>query len=119
MTPKAGDIIAQAPTSKTVARGRGGACRLGFSAALALFALAPIMRAWAQTVPENQPSVGTPFTAADAAEVKTLKEKLSDKASDGQRVDNCRVPPDRRGSMPRPDCPPDPTTASKTAGGAR
>jgi hypothetical protein len=119
MTPKAGDIIAQAPTTKTVARGRGRACRLGFSAALALFALAAIMRAWAQTVPENQPSVGTPFTAADAAEVKTLKEKLSDKASDGQRVDNCRVPPDRRGSMPRPDCPPDPTTASKTAGGAR
>jgi hypothetical protein len=119
MTPKAEDIVAQAPTTKTVARGRGGACRLGLSAALALFALAPIMRAAAQTVPENRPSVGTPFTAADASEVKTLKEKLSDKASDGQRVDNCRVPPDRRGTMRRPDCPPDPTTASETAGGAR
>ena len=37
---------------------------------------------------------------------KTLKERLSDKASDEQRVDNCRVPVDRRGSKPRPDCKP-------------
>jgi hypothetical protein len=36
---------------------------------------------------------------------KSLKERLSDKASDEQRVDNCRVPLDRRGSKPRPDCP--------------
>ena len=37
-------------------------------------------------------------------ETRTLKERLSDKASDNQRVDNCRVPTDRRGSVPRPDC---------------
>jgi hypothetical protein len=36
-------------------------------------------------------------------EVETLKERLSDKASDQQRVDNCKVPPDRRGSKARPD----------------
>ena len=36
-------------------------------------------------------------------EVKTLKERLGDKASDQQRVDNCKVPVDRRGSKPRPD----------------
>jgi hypothetical protein len=30
-------------------------------------------------------------------ETKTLKERLSDKASDEQRVDNCKVPVDRRG----------------------
>ena len=35
--------------------------------------------------------------------VKTGKERLSDKASDEQRVDNCKVPPDRRGPRPRPD----------------
>jgi hypothetical protein len=35
---------------------------------------------------------------------KTLKERLSDKASDEQRVDNCGVPLDRRGSMFRPGC---------------
>jgi hypothetical protein len=38
-------------------------------------------------------------------EVQTLKERLSDKASDAQRVDNCRVPVERRGEAPRPDCP--------------
>ncbi len=40
-----------------------------------------------------------------AQELKTLKERLSDKASDDQRVDNCRVPPERRGTTLRPDCP--------------
>ena len=42
--------------------------------------------------------------AAFAQSVKTSKERLSDKASDEQRVDNCGVPLDRRGSEPRPDC---------------
>jgi hypothetical protein len=34
---------------------------------------------------------------------ETLKERLSDKASDEQRVDNCKVPLDRRGATPRPE----------------
>lgn len=42
---------------------------------------------------------------ATAAEPKSLKERLSDKASDNQRVNNCHVPVDRRGSVPRPGCP--------------
>ena len=42
---------------------------------------------------------------AIAQEALTLKERLSDKASDAQRVDNCHVPRDRRGALPRPDCP--------------
>ena len=41
---------------------------------------------------------------AMAQEMQTLKERLSDKASDAQRVDNCHVPPERRGALPRPDC---------------
>ena len=41
---------------------------------------------------------------AFAAGTKTSKERLSDKASDEQRVDNCRVPLERRGPTPRPDC---------------
>ena len=41
---------------------------------------------------------------AIAEEAQTLKERLSDKASDAQRVDNCHVPPERRGPLPRPDC---------------
>ncbi len=43
--------------------------------------------------------------SAMAQEVQTLKERLSDKASDNQRVDNCHVPAERRGAVPRPDCP--------------
>jgi hypothetical protein len=41
--------------------------------------------------------------AASAAEPKTLKERLGDKASDEQRVDNCHVPADRRGTKLRSD----------------
>ncbi len=41
---------------------------------------------------------------AHAAASETLKERLSDKASDEQRVDNCRVPKPLRGTKLRPDC---------------
>jgi hypothetical protein len=41
---------------------------------------------------------------AGAQELKTSKERLSNKAADEQRVDNCRVPLDQRGNAPRPDC---------------
>jgi hypothetical protein len=53
--------------------------------------------------------------AAIAQEAQTLKERLSDKASDAQRVDNCHVPPDRRGVLPRPDCPQKPRPATAEA----
>jgi len=46
-----------------------------------------------------------PLAPSVAGQPLTLKERLSDKASDEQRVDNCKVPPDRRGPKPRPDCP--------------
>ena len=52
---------------------------------------------------------------AIAQEAQTLKERLSDKASDAQRVDDCRVPPERRGPLPRPDCPEKPRPASAEA----
>lgn len=42
-------------------------------------------------------------TSRDTPESKTLKERLGDKASDEQRVDNCHVPADRRGTKVRPD----------------
>ena len=44
----------------------------------------------------------TPRDATPGTE--TLKERLSDKASDEQRVDNCHVAPERRGDRKRPDC---------------
>jgi hypothetical protein len=52
---------------------------------------------------------------AIAQEALTLKERLSDKASDAQRVDNCHVPADRRGALPRPDCPENPHPATAEA----
>ena len=50
-----------------------------------------------------QPTNGLPLGPGRAIELKTLKERLSDKASDEQRVDNCKVPLDLRGPKPRPD----------------
>jgi hypothetical protein len=44
-------------------------------------------------------------STAFAQDTLTLKERLSDKASDAQRVNNCHVPADRRGPVPRPGCP--------------
>jgi hypothetical protein len=38
-----------------------------------------------------------------AAPARTIKERLSGKASDEQRVNNCKVPPELRGPKPRPD----------------
>ena len=36
----------------------------------------------------------------------TGKERLGRKWTDEQRIDNCHVPPDKRGTKPRPsDCP--------------
>jgi hypothetical protein len=34
---------------------------------------------------------------------QTLKERLGDKATDEQRIDNCKVPVERRGTKVRPD----------------
>jgi hypothetical protein len=45
--------------------------------------------------------LAVPGSASGAGE--TLKERLSDKASDNQRVDNCKVPLNRRGAKIRPD----------------
>ncbi len=52
-----------------------------------------------------------PVIAADLAKqptyfqkiVKTAKERLGKKSSDNQRVNNCKVPIEKRGSKPRPD----------------
>jgi hypothetical protein len=50
------------------------------------------------------PPASPPATRA----AETLKERLSDKASDEQRVNDCHVPPERRGAKQRPvDCVPD------------
>ena len=48
----------------------------------------------------------TPRANAEASHVeptRTAKERLGGKASDEQRVDNCKVPLELRGAKPRPD----------------
>ena len=47
--------------------------------------------------------------------IRTAKERLGSKASDEQRVDNCKVPLDLRGPKPRPhECSSDgPSTEAK------
>jgi hypothetical protein len=48
----------------------------------------------------------TPRANGEASHVqptRTAKERLGGKASDEQRVDNCKVPLDLRGLKPRPD----------------
>ncbi len=47
--------------------------------------------------------IPNPPQAAATMRMQTLKERLGDKASDEQRVDNCKVPPERRGTKVRPD----------------
>jgi hypothetical protein len=57
--------------------------------------------AWAAEVPRKEG--GTPQFQAQPT--RTGKERLGGKASDEQRVDNCKVPLDLRGPTPRPgDC---------------
>jgi hypothetical protein len=41
--------------------------------------------------------------AADGHGSRTGKERLGEKWQDEQRIDNCKVPPEKRGTRPRPD----------------
>jgi hypothetical protein len=67
------------------------------AAALILFGAAAL--AQDRSRPPDEARGGSPATGT----YLTLKERLSDKASDEQRVNNCGVSPERRGSKPRPE----------------
>ncbi|HYG85916.1 MAG TPA: hypothetical protein VD978_06630 [Azospirillum sp.] len=70
---------------------------------------------YAQDVPAGTQPTGTRPPIQEAAPAKTAKERLSDKASDEQRVNNCKVPLDRRGPKVRPEgCKPDDASATPT-----
>ena len=71
--------------------------------ALMAAALAPVDVS-AQTIGQDNSgqALGT-ITPSNEAERLTGKERLSEKWKDNQRVDNCRVPIDKRGSKVRPD----------------
>src|SRR5262245_50491365 len=52
------------------------------------------------------PCKGQDAKQLQAEPTRTGKERLGGKASDEQRVDNCKVPQELRGPKPRPeDCP--------------
>jgi hypothetical protein len=46
-----------------------------------------------------------PASSPSAAPSQNLtdKERLGEKWKDEQRIDNCKMPPDKRGARPRPD----------------
>jgi len=46
-----------------------------------------------------RPGASTPATGA----AQLGKEQLDEKGKDEQRIDNCKVPLDKRGTTPRPD----------------
>jgi hypothetical protein len=55
-----------------------------------------------------QPASPPPPAPSTSASPQNLtgKERLGEKWKDEQRLDNCKVPPDKRGARPRPDsCP--------------
>ncbi len=55
-------------------------------------------------------AAAAPAPTQAAGPVRTGKERLGNKWSDEQRIDNCKVPPDKRGSRPRPDACAEPLT---------
>jgi hypothetical protein len=69
--------------------------------------IAALALALSSAVSYGQPTVsGDPATRGATGvpgPVRTGKERLGDKWNDEQRIDNCKVPPDKRGRKPRPD----------------
>jgi len=75
--------------------------RAAFAAVLLLSA---VSIASAQTPIAGSPAAPPPANvAAPAPKVLTGKERLGEKWTDEQRIDNCKVPVDKRGTKPRPD----------------
>ena len=72
--------------------------RIVTASVMAAFLAAPLGAD--ETIPATAPSTPSPTEQAPVP-VKTGKERLSSKASDDQRVDNCKVPPESRGSAVR------------------
>ena len=81
--------------------------RSAFGRVAAALLAVQIGLAWAGG--ESGAESATGETRATAS--RTVKERLSSKASDDQRVDNCKVPPELHGPKPRPDCRHDPSAA--------
>ena len=73
---------------------------------LALFVQATLIALASSAFAQDSAPAGRAAPSpARPAELLTAKERLSEKWTDEQRVDNCKVPIDKRGPKPRPDCP--------------
>ena len=71
-----------------------------------LLAIGIAQSAFAQDRPADQPATGAATLPWNAPGALTGKERLGRKWMDEQRIDNCKVPIDKRGKMPRPStCP--------------
>lgn len=76
----------------------GDSCRITLCGLVALALIATPVSA------QNR----APARSAETVQQRTLtgKERLGRKWTDEQRIDNCNVPPDKRGTKPRPNaCP--------------
>jgi hypothetical protein len=86
--------------------------------AIPLLVIAALAPADGQEQKPAAPPSAPPAQADAAPAAKRLpalsgKERLSEKWTDEQRVDNCKVPPEKRGNTPRPDACPSAPTASR------
>jgi hypothetical protein len=75
--------------------------RPAFRCVLAVIALLHAPAGFAQETTGAAPPTGK--AAAPGPGSLTGKERLGRKWKDEQRIDNCKVPPNLRGSKPRPD----------------
>lgn len=53
--------------------------------------------------PQGREGASDRSSSQSTGRVLTGKERLGGKASDEQRLDNCKVPPEKRGPKPRPE----------------
>jgi hypothetical protein len=65
--------------------------------------LAALAEGQTDSVPERALGPNQVIQRQEESKVLTGKERLGNKWMDEQRVDNCKVPIDRRGTKPRPD----------------
>jgi hypothetical protein len=68
-----------------------------------LLLLVALAAATARADGEASHTEASQMQASQAQPTRTAKERLGGKASDEQRLDNCKVPLDLRGPKPRPD----------------
>ena len=68
-----------------------------------LLLLVALTAATARADGEASHTEASQIQASQAQPTRTAKELLGGKASDEQRLDNCKVPLDLRGPKPRPD----------------